>query len=126
MAQLQNETWSLPICTSDDIDAVTKIRSIFPQNDDKLSWNVFCDEVIFVKAGLVHDKEFDPEHINDLPTRALGSIPNEIDFGEMLLERASIFTHVAITIKTKPRESMVPKSTFSAPPSNVLPTPATM
>ncbi|GAA0186069.1 hypothetical protein LIER_33357 [Lithospermum erythrorhizon] len=46
-------------------DLSTKMRSIVPQGENKLSWYVFTDEVKLVKAGLVYDKEFNPDAPGD-------------------------------------------------------------
>ncbi|GAA0174432.1 hypothetical protein LIER_27822 [Lithospermum erythrorhizon] len=52
--------------------------------------------------------------------------PQLVDFDDMLMDRPSIFTRMAITTKTKPRESLLNEVTFTYPPATsvVLPTPS--
>ncbi|GAA0152848.1 hypothetical protein LIER_11223 [Lithospermum erythrorhizon] len=51
--------------------------------------------------------------------------PQLVDFDDMLMDRPSPFTRVAIVTKTKPRESLVLEATStSPPPTNSAPTPA--
>ncbi|GAA0186213.1 hypothetical protein LIER_33501 [Lithospermum erythrorhizon] len=49
------------------------------------------------------------------------SKPAEIDFDEMLSERPSLFTRVAITTKTRPRESLAPESAPASIPTILIP-----
>ncbi|GAA0149110.1 hypothetical protein LIER_08373 [Lithospermum erythrorhizon] len=65
---LQDEAKCLPICTTADIDAVAKIHLILPQGNDKLTWHIFCEESMLVKAGLVFDKEFGPKNSGEPPS----------------------------------------------------------
>ncbi|GAA0160012.1 hypothetical protein LIER_38960 [Lithospermum erythrorhizon] len=68
---LKNETRSLPTCIEADIRAVEKMRAVLPQeteNTHRLPWYAFVDEAMLVLAGLVYDKEFDPEAKDDPPT----------------------------------------------------------
>ncbi|GAA0153199.1 hypothetical protein LIER_11498 [Lithospermum erythrorhizon] len=93
---LQDEAKRLPNCTATNIDVVAKICSILPQRMDKLSWHVFCEDTMLVKAGLVFDKEFYPKNPGDPSSRdelissaGKGPKPTEINFGPMLSERPS-------------------------------------
>ncbi|GAA0164998.1 hypothetical protein LIER_20508 [Lithospermum erythrorhizon] len=45
--------------------------------------------------------------------------PKLVDFDDMLIDRPSLFTHVAIVPKTKPCKSMVPEANSSSPPPTV-------
>ncbi|GAA0150259.1 hypothetical protein LIER_09238 [Lithospermum erythrorhizon] len=117
---LKDEAKPLPFCTGTDIEAVDKIRSAIPQDTEttrRLPWYTFVDEVMLVLAGLVYDKEFDPEAKDDPPTWdelmiiTSSSQMEEVDFDKML-GRPSFFYRIKIASKTKPRESLVP-STFA-------------
>ncbi|GAA0184162.1 hypothetical protein LIER_31451 [Lithospermum erythrorhizon] len=68
---LKFEAKSLPPCTDADIVAANKICAALPQDTNttrRLPWYSFVDEAMLVLAGLVHDKEFDPEAKDDPPT----------------------------------------------------------
>ncbi|GAA0153951.1 hypothetical protein LIER_12067 [Lithospermum erythrorhizon] len=68
---LKDETKSLPPCTDADIIAADKIHTALPQDTEKtqkLPWYAFVVEAMLVLAGLVHDKEFDPEAKDDPST----------------------------------------------------------
>ncbi|GAA0168203.1 hypothetical protein LIER_22971 [Lithospermum erythrorhizon] len=126
---LHDKSKGYPIPTDADLDTVAKVESLIPQGNNKLPWYTFYDEAILVTAGLVHDKEFDPVNTSDPPSweeiaiyATFASKPNEIDFGEMLSERHSIFTRVAITSKIKPNESLIPVLGSTPPlPTSTIP-----
>ncbi|GAA0166901.1 hypothetical protein LIER_21958 [Lithospermum erythrorhizon] len=52
--------------------------------------------------------------------------PQLVDFDDMLMDRPSLFTRMAITTKTKPRELLVSEAVSSSPPTigMALPTPS--
>ncbi|GAA0158682.1 hypothetical protein LIER_15640 [Lithospermum erythrorhizon] len=104
---LQGEAKDLPTKTTDDIVVVTRMQSLLPQDDNKLSW-YFTDEAILVKAGLVYDKEFNPKAPSDPPSWS-------VDFNDMVSDWPTLFPRVAITSKTKPRASMIPASSSTTP-----------
>ncbi|GAA0168182.1 hypothetical protein LIER_22954 [Lithospermum erythrorhizon] len=118
---LKEEARGLLILSAADIDSVAILRNILSQGENKLLWYAFCDEAILVMAGLVYDKVF-----NELVNIASSQAPQLVDFNDMLMDRPSLFTRVAITTKTKPRESLVPEAVSSSPlPSGAtLPTPS--
>ncbi|GAA0155546.1 hypothetical protein LIER_13250 [Lithospermum erythrorhizon] len=57
---------------------------------------------------------------------ASSQVPQLVDFNDMLMDRPSVFTLVAITTKMKPRESLVPEAVASSPLASgtSLPTPS--
>ncbi|GAA0141728.1 hypothetical protein LIER_35447 [Lithospermum erythrorhizon] len=102
---LRDDAKSLSTPTTADMDAMAKLEANLPQKENKLHWYAFCDEAMLEISSYV----------------AGGSKSNESDFDEMLSERPPLFTRMAITTKTKPRDSMVPESTSAAPlPSTVI------
>ncbi|GAA0145853.1 hypothetical protein LIER_36208 [Lithospermum erythrorhizon] len=48
---------------------------------------------------------------------AASKAPQLVDFNDMLMDRPSVFTRMAITTKTKPRESLVLEAISSSPPA---------
>ncbi|GAA0170091.1 hypothetical protein LIER_24431 [Lithospermum erythrorhizon] len=121
----KDEAKSLPLCTEVDIRTVEKIRTTLPQetkNKKRLSSYAFVDEAMLVLAGLVYDKEFDPEAKDDPPTwgelLAITSANqmDDVEFDAMLSEKPSFLDRVKIKSKTKPRESMVPSDFAPAAP----------
>ncbi|GAA0157435.1 hypothetical protein LIER_14703 [Lithospermum erythrorhizon] len=62
----------------------------------------------------------------ELVNIAASKAPQLVDFDDMLMERPFLFTRVAITPKTKPRESLIPEAVSSSPSATgvALPTPS--
>ncbi|GAA0151220.1 hypothetical protein LIER_09988 [Lithospermum erythrorhizon] len=82
------------------------------------------DEASLVMAGLVYDKECNPEAPGNLPYweeiisyNNVDRAPADVDFDDMVSDRPTLFSRVAITSKTKPRASVVPESTYVPPPT---------
>ncbi|GAA0163345.1 hypothetical protein LIER_39580 [Lithospermum erythrorhizon] len=125
---MQDEAKRLPICTAADINVVARIHSILPQGEEKLSWHIFCEEAVLVKACLISDKGFDPKNPEKPPSwhelissTAKSLKPTTINFETILSTRPSPFTRVTLTSKAQPRESMVPESSSAAPPPATIP-----
>ncbi|GAA0153499.1 hypothetical protein LIER_11722 [Lithospermum erythrorhizon] len=119
---LQEEARNLPIDIAADLAIVAKIQSILPQGENMLPWNAFMDKAALVKAGLVYDKDFNPEAPGDpssweeiISYTDTEKAPADVDFDDMVSDRPPLFSRVAITTKTKPRASMVPESTSTTP-----------
>ncbi|GAA0161911.1 hypothetical protein LIER_18118 [Lithospermum erythrorhizon] len=69
------------------------------------------------------DDQLDDELVNMASSQA----PQLVDFNDMLMmDRPSLFTRVAITTQTKPRELLIPEAVASSPLASgvVLPTPS--
>ncbi|GAA0157703.1 hypothetical protein LIER_38501 [Lithospermum erythrorhizon] len=61
---LKSEARPLPPYMESDVIVREKIRSVLPQDaadSERLPWHTYVDESMLIKAGLVYDKEFDPE-----------------------------------------------------------------
>ncbi|GAA0186519.1 hypothetical protein LIER_33807 [Lithospermum erythrorhizon] len=56
---------------------------------------------------------------DEIANIAASAEPKLVDFNDMLMDRLSLFTRVAIVPKTKPRKSMVLEATSSSPPPTV-------
>ncbi|GAA0165375.1 hypothetical protein LIER_39968 [Lithospermum erythrorhizon] len=88
---LHKEAKSLLTCTAADLAAMAKIQSLLPQGENNLPWYVFTDEAVLVKAGLVYDKEFNPEAHGDPPSweeiiayTDVEDASTDVEFDEML------------------------------------------
>ncbi|GAA0169887.1 hypothetical protein LIER_24269 [Lithospermum erythrorhizon] len=62
---LYEEAKIIPTDTADDLAAMARLQSFLPQGKNTLSWYAFTEEAMLVKAGLVYDKEFNPEAPDD-------------------------------------------------------------
>ncbi|GAA0167947.1 hypothetical protein LIER_22779 [Lithospermum erythrorhizon] len=125
---LKEEAKSLPIPSAEDMDSVRKLRAALPQDDNKRPWYTSCDETMLVAVGLVYNKVFSsqdkgkPPSWDKIANIVVSTEPKLVDFDDMLIDHPSLFARVAIIMKTKPRESVVPESISTSPPStnNVL------
>ncbi|GAA0168193.1 hypothetical protein LIER_22963 [Lithospermum erythrorhizon] len=135
------------------MDSVGKLRGILPQGDNKRPWYTFCDEamqasLVYNKVFSSNDKGKPPTWGIDFyialsfalsdfldsnilfPSQMRFLLwlrplePQLVDFDVMLMDHSSLFTHVAITTKTKPHASMVLEDTSTGPPSTTLLTPS--
>ncbi|GAA0168603.1 hypothetical protein LIER_23280 [Lithospermum erythrorhizon] len=128
---LKEEARGLPPCTAEDLDSIAKLRNSLPHGENKRPWYTFCDEAMLVAAGLVYEKVFSskdksqPPSWEDISSITASTQPQLVTFDDMLMDRLSLFTRVAIVTKTKPCESLYSKAVSSSlPPTTTVPIPA--
>ncbi|GAA0165140.1 hypothetical protein LIER_20617 [Lithospermum erythrorhizon] len=109
---LKEEARGLPPSTVEDLDSVAKLSKYLHQGENKCPWYTFCDEAMLVAA----------EEISSI---AGSTQPQLVSLDDMLMDRPSLFTPVAIITKTKPRESLLSEAVSSSPPpTTTVPIPA--